>query len=50
MTKTKIYLTAFSMLIASFTYAQEENPFKMKWDNGFKLEKRRQELQAEIWW
>jgi len=38
MKKTKIYLSAINMLIASFTYAQEENLFKMKWDNGFKLE------------
>jgi len=37
MTKTIHCLTVCIMLIASSAYAQEENPFEMKWDNGFKL-------------
>lgn len=34
----KIYLLALSISIASFSFAQDGNPFKIKWDNGFKLE------------
>ncbi len=38
MGKRKIFLAALCMLITSLAHAQDESSFKMKWDNGFKLE------------
>ncbi|MFH1320860.1 MAG: porin [Bacteroidota bacterium] len=38
MTKTKIYFLVMGLLISSFVFAQVENPFDVKWHNGFKFE------------
>jgi len=38
MENLKNYLLALFLMVSTFTFAQQENPFTINWHNGFKLE------------